>query len=209
MRVLGTVGLPGSGKGELAAVAREEGIPVVTMGDVIRQACRDRGVDPAENHGTVARALRAENGPSAIADRSLPHIRSAFADSDADTIVVDGIRSMVEVDRFTEAFGDDFVIVSIEAPFDQRAERLSDRGRDGSDSDREQLRAREEREREFGMGEVIERADYRIDNTASLSAFREQARGLLEAAERNELAAYVSGESDAPIGSSQNPTESQ
>jgi len=116
---------------------------------------------------------------------------------------------MVEVDRFVQAFGDNFVIVSIEAPFDQRADRLSDRGRDGSDSDREQLRAREEREREFGMGEVIERADYRIDNTASLSAFREQARGLLEAAERNELAAYVSGESDAPIESSQDPTESQ
>ena len=35
MRVIGTVGLAGSGKGEAAAVARELEIPVVTMGDVI------------------------------------------------------------------------------------------------------------------------------------------------------------------------------
>ncbi|MFC6725676.1 AAA family ATPase, partial [Halobium palmae] len=67
MTVIGTVGLPGSGKGEAAAVAREEGLPVVTMGDVIRQECRDRGLDPAEHHGRVATALREEHGQSAIA----------------------------------------------------------------------------------------------------------------------------------------------
>ncbi len=204
MRVLGTVGLPGSGKGELAAVARDEDIPVVTMGDVIRQACRDRGVDPAENHGRIARALREEDGPAAIAKRSLPHIRAALAESDVDTVVVDGIRSMTEADRFTDAFGDDFVIVSIEAPFDQRAERLSDRGRDGSDSDREQLRAREQRELEFGMGEVIEQADYRIENTASLAAFRQQIRTLLEAAGTG-----ATTENGRPSGSPQDHTEIQ
>ena len=58
MRVIGTVGLPGSGKGEAAAVAKEDGVPVVTMGDVIGAECRDRGLDPAEHHGEIARALR-------------------------------------------------------------------------------------------------------------------------------------------------------
>jgi len=150
MHVLGTVGLAGSGKGELAAVAREHDIPVVTMGDVIRQACRDRGFDPAENHGAVAKALRAENGPAAIAERSLPMVREAV-DGDVDTVVVDGLRSMVEVEVFREAFGADFEIVSVEAPFELRAERLADRGRDASDGDLEALRARDERELEFGM----------------------------------------------------------
>ena len=58
MNVYGFVGLPGSGKSEAAAVARDLGIPVVTMGDVIRQECRDRGLDPATEHGRVAQALR-------------------------------------------------------------------------------------------------------------------------------------------------------
>jgi dephospho-CoA kinase len=177
MRVIGTVGLPGSGKGEAAAVAREAGVPVVTMGDVIREACRDRGLDPAEHHGEVARALREENGPAAIAERSLPTIEAELADSN--TVLVDGLRSDVELDRFREAFGDAFRLVSVEAPFETRADRLLDRARDDSDLDREALGEREKRELGFGMGEVMDRADIVIENTDTLDAYRERIRSLL------------------------------
>ena len=178
MRVLGTVGLPGSGKGEAAAVAREAGVPVVTMGDVIREACRDRGLDPTEHHGDVARALREEDGPAAIAERSLPHVEAAL--DAAETVVVDGLRSPAETERFETAFGDAFAVVSIEAPFETRAERLAERGRDDSDIDREALREREKRELGFGMGDVMERADVHVENTGSLDAFRERIHDLLE-----------------------------
>jgi dephospho-CoA kinase len=179
MRVFGTVGLPGSGKGEAAAVAREAGVPVVTMGDVIREACRDRGLDPAEHHGKVAQTLREEEGEAAIAERSLPLIREALEGSE--TVLVDGLRSPAEVARFESAFGDDFVVVYVEAPFETRVERLADRGRDASDADREALRAREERERGFGMDTVMADADVTVDNTGSLDAFRARIRDLLEA----------------------------
>ena len=179
MRILGTVGLPGSGNGEAAAVAREAGVPVVTMGDVIREACRDRGLDPTERHGEVAKTLREENGEAAIAERSLPLIRDALEESD--TVLVDGLRSPAEVARFEAAFGDDFVVVGIEAPFETRVERLADRGRDASDADREALRAREERERGFGMDEVMADADVTVDNAGSLDGFRARVRDLLGA----------------------------
>jgi len=87
----------------------------------------------------------------------------------------------VEVEAFREAFGEAFRIVSVEAPFDLRAERLDARGRDATDSDLEALRARDERELGFGMGEVMEAADYRIENTGSLEAFQEHVRELLAA----------------------------
>ena len=177
MRVIGTVGLPGSGKGEAAAVARERGVPVVTMGDVIREACRNRGLDPAEHHGEVARALRAEDGPAAIAERSLPMIEAALDGSDA--VLVDGLRSDVELDRFRDAFGDAFRLVSVEAPFETRADRLLDRARDDTDLDRESLREREERELGFGMGEVMDRADVEIRNTDTLGAYRERIRAVI------------------------------
>lgn len=177
MGVIGTVGLPGSGKGEAAAVAREAGVPVVTMGDVIRQACRDRGLDPADHHGAVATRLREEDGPAAIAERSLPLIREALADHDV--VLVDGLRSGVELDTFREAFGAAFTLVSIEAPFEVRAERLADRGRDASDADLDALEARDERELGFGMGEAMDRADVTIDNTDSLDAFRAQIEAML------------------------------
>ena len=178
MTVIGTVGLPGSGKGEAAAVAREAGIPVVTMGDVIREACRERGVDPAENHGEVAKQLREEGGPDAIAVASLPLIEDARERSDA--VLVDGLRSPAEIERFVSAFGDDFLLVAIGAPFALRADRLLDRARDDTDLDREALREREERELGFGMDEVMARADVRIENTDSLDAFRARVRELLD-----------------------------
>lgn len=178
MRVLGTVGLPGSGKGEAAVVAEDRGIPVITMGDVIRQACRDRGLDPAEHHGQMAQTLREENGPAAIAERSIPMINKAL--SDADTVLVDGLRSMVEVDAFESEYGDGFLLVSIEAPFDVRAERLGDRGRDESDGDLEKLRTRDERELELGMGDVIDYADLTIKNTNTLEAFHDQINAIFD-----------------------------
>jgi len=176
MTVIGTVGLPGSGKGEAAEVAREQGVPVVTMGDVIRRECRDRGLDPAEHHGEVAVALREEHGPDAVAERSLPVIRERL--DGAETVLVDGLRSDVEVERFREAFGERFVLVSIEAPFELRRERLDARGRD--DPDVEPLAERDERELGFGMGEAMAMADVTVENTDSLAAFRERIRDLLE-----------------------------
>jgi len=178
MTVIGTVGLPGSGKSEAAAVARELEFPVVTMGDVIRQACRDRGHDPATHHGEMARTLREENGPDAIAQASLPMIEEHLDDSE--TVVVDGIRSDVEVERFVEAFGDDFVLVEITAPDEERAERLDLRGRDATaEEGGESIDERDERELGFGMGEAMEMADVTVHNGGTLEEFHEQIRTLL------------------------------
>ena len=180
MNVIGTVGLPGSGKGEAANVAEAAGIPVVVMGDVIRAECRRRGLDPAQHHGRMAGTLREEEGDDAIAARTLPRIREAAAESDRDeTVLVDGLRSTVELERFREAFGDDFTLVAIRAPFELRAERLGERGRDDSDADMAALRERDEREVELGLGETLELADVEIDNTDSLAAFRERVREVL------------------------------
>jgi dephospho-CoA kinase len=175
MTVIGIVGLPGSGKSEAAAVAREQDISVVTMGDVIRAACRDRGLDPATHHGEVAGALREENGPSAIAERSLPMIEEAL--EDAATVVVEGIRSDVEVDIFEDAFGDGFTLASIEAPSEVRAERIDARGRD--DTGAESLQERDERERGFGMDAAMDRADVTVENAGSLESFQAKIRELL------------------------------
>ncbi|AGB36009.1 AAA family ATPase [Natronococcus occultus] len=178
MHVIGTVGLPGSGKGEAATVAREEGIPVVTMGDVVRQETADRGMDPAKDHGEVAQALREENGPAAIAERSLPMIEDRLEDHE--TVLVDGLRSDVEVDTFEKRFGEAFTLVSIEAPFDVRAERIDARGRDANGEDGgEPLERRDERERGFGMDDAMDRADVVVENADTLEAFHERIRRIV------------------------------
>lgn len=175
MGVIGTVGLPGSGKGEAATVARGLDIPVVTMGDVIREACRSRGLDPADHHGEVAVTLREEEGDAAIAERSLPIIRETL--DEHDTVLVDGIRSAVEVEYFKETLGDDFTLVAIVAPFEAREERIEDRGRD--DPNVESLRERDERELGFGMDDAISHADVTIENTEAIESFHKQIQNIL------------------------------
>ncbi|WP_135303857.1 AAA family ATPase [Haloarcula amylovorans] len=178
MTVIGIVGLPGSGKSEAANVAADMGVPVVTMGDVIRQECRDRGLDPATEHGRIAQALREENGSGAIAERSLPLIENELTESD--TVLVDGIRSDVEVEAFRDSFGESFLLVEVDAPFELRAERLDLRGRDDmNDESGESLTDRDERELGFGMGKAIEMADVTIENTETLAAFQRKVRTLL------------------------------
>ncbi len=44
MRLIGVVGLPGSGKGEFSRCAAELGIPVLVMGDVVRRVAAERGL---------------------------------------------------------------------------------------------------------------------------------------------------------------------
>ena len=198
MNVIGTVGLPGSGKGEAANVAEAAGIPVVVMGDVVRAECRRRGLDPAQHHGRMAGTLREEEGDDAIAARTLPRIREAAAKSErGETVVVDGLRSTVELERFREAFGDDFTLVAIRAPFELRAERLGERGRDDSDSDLEALRERDEREIDLGLGDTLDRADVEIDNTGTLAAFRSRVREVLGVADGGEESGGADREADA------------
>lgn len=177
MRVIGIVGLPGSGKSEAANVARDLGIAVVTMGDVIREECRARSLDPSEHHGRVASLLREEEGQAAIAERSLPLIEEALQTHG--TVLVDGIRSGAEVEAFEESFGDDFVLLRVDAPSDARAARIDDRGRD--DPVAETLAAREARELGFGMDVAMEQADIVIRNNDSLDAFQQRVREYLAA----------------------------
>lgn len=181
MRVIGTVGLPGSGKSEAAAAARERGVPVVTMGDVIRAECEERGLEITEaNMGRVADDLREQGGPAAVAERSLPLVRQVARNRDVDTVLVDGIRSGAEVDHFEEAFGEDFLLVHVAVPFETRLERVRERGRDRTAEDEADLRERDARERGYGMDEAIERADVTVQNTGSVEAFHDRIHTLIE-----------------------------
>lgn len=70
--------------------------------------------------------------------------------------------------------------MSVEAPFETRAERLLDRDRDDSDTDVEALKKRERRELDFGMGDAMDRADVVIQNTGTLAEYRETITKLFE-----------------------------
>jgi len=172
------VGMPASGKSEAAEVARDEGVPVVSMGDVIRDEVERRGLEPTDdNMGDVATSLREEEGDDAVARRCVGEVRDRVEDSSV--VLVDGIRGADEVDLFRDEFGEDFVLVAVEAPFATRLERVRDRGRSDDVTTADELRDRDERELGYGVGEAIESADARVDNDVTLAEFRDEFRAVL------------------------------
>ena len=63
-------GMPGSGKGEFANIIAANGIPVRSMGDMIRAEVKARGIEGSPTiYGEVAAELRAEFGEDILAVR--------------------------------------------------------------------------------------------------------------------------------------------
>jgi dephospho-CoA kinase len=176
MKVIGVVGLPASGKGEFSKIAAAMGIPVVVMGDVIRNAVKDEGIDPSDvNLGAMANRLRAEGGMDAIAHLCVPEIQRQTAP----LVLVDGIRGDSEVAVFRRIFSG-FTLIGIESSFETRLERIRARGRSDDFISENDLRTRDNRELGWGLGNAMRDADICLTNNATLAAYSADVKNLLK-----------------------------
>lgn len=199
MKIIAFVGLPLSGKSTAAKVAEELGIPVVVMGDIVREEVKRRGLELTdENAGKVATELREKEGMDAIAKRCIPIIREKAKEKGI--VVVDGIRGIAEVERFKKEFGDDFILINIESPIEMRFERALKRKRADDIQTIEELKKRDERELSWNMGEAIKVANFTIENTSDIQTFIGKIRDLL-----NQLAKQV----EVEITTDVHPTEDE
>lgn len=179
-------GLPGAGKSIVASVAAKLGLPVYTMGDVVREEVKRRGLEPRpENFNRVARELRERYGPSVIAERTLERIER---DGARGVILIDGVRSLDEV-RVFRRHGP-AVILAVHASPRTRFERLRSRGRPGDPKTWDEFEKRDLTELSFGLGHVIALADYMLVNErlsrnefeeVAAATLREVIRGLRDA----------------------------
>lgn len=197
MKIIAFVGLPLSGKTTAARVAEEMGIPVVVMGDIVREEVRKRGLElNDENAGKVASELRAKEGMDTIAKRCVPKIREKL--SEHGVVVIDGIRGIAEVEHFRKVFGEDFVLINIESPLEIRFQRSLSRKREDDISTIEELKRRDERELSWSMEEAMKAADFTVENLSDLETFREKIRDLLR---------HIAAQVEIEIETQVNPTE--
>ena len=127
-RVLAVCGMPGYGKGEFAQVFMEAGIPVRSMGDMVREevARRDLEVVP-EVFGQVASDLRREFGEDVLAVRLTAAVNELL--NTHSLVLIDGLRGTAEYSVFKSTWGERFQSVAIHTDKDIRFERMLARGR--------------------------------------------------------------------------------
>uniref|UniRef100_A0A7C2VL12 UPF0200 protein ENO77_00630 n=1 Tax=Ignisphaera aggregans TaxID=334771 RepID=A0A7C2VL12_9CREN len=172
-------GLPGAGKTVFSEVARAVGIPVVVLGDVVREEVRKRGLQPSlESVLAVAQELRERYGREAIVMLALPIIVELLKHHCV--VVVDGVRSIDEVNYIKNKVDADILVVAIHASPKTRFARISARNRAGDPKSWEEFVKRDYMELSWGIGNIIALADKMLVNEGSVEEFKNSVRELLQ-----------------------------
>lgn len=175
MQIMGISGMPGSGKSVVSDMADERGAIIVSMGDIIRKEAKKRG----ETTKQTATNLRKEFGDDIVSELTIKEIKKLEETQKDNLIIIEGIRSLHEVEMFKENF-ENFFILSIFANPKLRFERLKLRMREDDSQDYEGFHARDLQELGFGIGDVISLSDRIIVNEYDLETYEKQIREFLD-----------------------------
>ncbi|HVC27401.1 MAG TPA: AAA family ATPase [Nitrososphaerales archaeon] len=159
MLIVAITGMPGAGKSTAAKALEAHGFARITMGDVIREETRRRGLEPDEkNTGKVMLELREQYGPGAVAEVC---VRSLKASKES-VVIVDGIRSYAEVEVFAREGR--VKLLAISASRDRRFKLLRERARSDAPATRAGFDERDKRELSIGVGNALALADESLSN---------------------------------------------
>ena len=180
MKLIVTVGMPGSGKDELILVAHSIGLATLKMGDLVRDETRRRGLALTNaNLGRVANEEREKHGPGVWAQRAMPKLTET-------KMLVDGCRSDHEVTVFRHNFGDLYVLGIFASP-GTRYDRMIKRSRGDDGMSLQEFYDRDRRELKWGIGNAFSLADGMLINEGTLDEFKRAARDKLEEILESEL----------------------
>ena len=173
-KVVAVCGMPGSGKGEFAAVLERQGVPVLSMGDMVRAEVKRQNLAESPGiFGEVAAQLRADHGEDVLAVRLADAVDELLKSHQI--VLIEGMRGTAERTVFSRRWMDDFESVAVEASPDTRFMRIQNRGR-SEDGDRAAFEVRDTREIGWGLDQIILEADHHIDNNIELEIFQEKCR---------------------------------
>lgn len=163
-------------------LSKEKGFVWLAYSDVLRNEARKRGIEiTRKNLQDLGDEMRREFGLGVL---SLKLIEEMEKGKD---YVIGNIRNPGEVEVLRKHFGENFVLVRIDAPQEIRFERLLKRRREKDPESFEEFKKVEERdfgtnEKNFGQkhGEVFAMADFVVLNDGTFEEFRERVFKLME-----------------------------
>ena len=151
--------MPGAGKSTIVSKLKEQGYQAFNLGDGVRAEAKRRNLEPTgENLGKLMLELREKNGPGAVAEL----IKEPIQNSNHEIIIIDGIRSIHEINVLKET--GNLKLLAVEASSNTRFNFLSERKRSDDPLTREKFEERDNREISVGLQEIIKLADESIEN---------------------------------------------
>ncbi len=178
MKIIAFTGMPASGKSEAVQRAKDKGIPVIRMGDLVWEETKRQGKPlDDKNVGEIAHSMREKHGMDIWAKRTVEKIRSL---KQSPLLVIDGVRNVEEIEYFKKELGMDFLIIAIDAPDELRRKRAISRGRTDDSKNLKDLEERDKREIRWGLQKVIADADIVIPNNGSIENFKKQVLTVLK-----------------------------
>jgi len=172
MKIIAFTGMPASGKSEAVQIAKDKGIPIIRMGDFVWEETKrqEKPLDD-KNVGEIAQRMREKYGLDIWAKQTVGKIHCL---TESPLVVIDGVRSMEEIEYFKKNLGMDFLIIAIDAPDKLRMKRAIQRGRIDDSKNLKDLEERDKREICWGLQKVIANADIVIQNNGSIKDFKKQ-----------------------------------
>ncbi len=182
MKVVGVVGLNGSGKDEVVNYLNMRyGIPLFSVGDIVREIAACEGVEATRhNLDLISRRYFAEFGEGYFLKQVVEKIHR---NSDSwKAVGISGIRSPHDIKIVEDAFGTDFVLVHVYISDPRvRFERVRRRGSQRDNLTYEEFLKQDSTSEElFQIQEAINLADFSISNDGSLEDLHREIEKLKE-----------------------------
>jgi len=179
--IVGLTGMPGAGKSTLAESLLKKGIPVIIMGDAVREAAKRANLEMTDaNLGNLMIRLRKEKGSGAIAYLVLDRIRSIIVSSpNVNAIIVDGIRNIEEM-KVLGSLGA-VKLLAIHGSSLVRFKHVKARARSDAPDKEDDFSERDRRELTVGISEAIALADESVsNNTLTIDQLGQQGLTIIE-----------------------------
>jgi len=179
--IVGLTGMPGAGKSTLAKLLFKKGMPVVIMGDAVREAAKRANLEMTDaNLGNLMIRLRKEKGSGAIAYLVLDRIRSIIVRSpNVNAIIVDGIRNIEEM-KVLGSLGA-VKLLAIHGSSLVRFKHVKARARSDAPDKEDDFSERDRRELTVGISEAIALADESVsNNTLTIDQLGQQGLTIIE-----------------------------
>lgn len=171
--IFGIAGMPGAGKTEVCKIlSKKFNAPIYIMGDIIRRIAKERNIEPTRNNlEKIMLKIREEEGEDIIAKKIFEEIKLSNVKNGV--IIIDGIRSIHELDFFKKNFKN-FILLAVIASKENRFLRLFKRRREDDPSSFEEFIKRDRIESLIGLGAVLAEADFYILNDGTLKELNKQ-----------------------------------